>query len=80
MSGYAAAARIRRVSPRFIAGDPADLRWDALEASAGPRAVIVTSPDDVIAPPPAPLGERLQAARERWAQLTFYLTDPNSWR
>ena len=80
MSGYAAAARIGRVSPRFIAADSADLRWDALEVPPGPRAVIVTSPDDVIPPPPAPLGERLQAARERWAQLTFYLTDPNSWR
>jgi hypothetical protein len=80
MSGYAAAARIRRVSPRFIGADPVDLRSEALDTSAGPVAVIVTSPDDVIAPPPAPLGERLEAARERWAQLTFYLTDPNSWR
>ena len=80
MSGYAAAARIRRVSPRFIAADPADLRWETLEPSPGSRAVIVTSPDDVIPPPPAPLGERLDAARERWAQLTFYLTNPNSWR
>ena len=80
MSGYAAAARIGRVSPRFIAGDAPDLRWEALEAAPGFGAVIVTSPADAMAPPSAPLGERLQAARERWAQLTFYVTDPNSWR
>jgi hypothetical protein len=26
------------------------------------------------------LAERLAAARERWAQLTFYLSSPDSWR
>jgi hypothetical protein len=26
------------------------------------------------------LAERLAAARDRWAQLTFYLSSPDSWR
>lgn len=26
------------------------------------------------------LAERLAAVRERWAQLTFYLSSPDSWR
>jgi len=80
MTGYAAAARIERASPRLIAirGGPSPADGD--EPPSESVADLVTSADDAVAAAGAPIAERWSAARERWAQLTFYLTDPNSWR
>jgi hypothetical protein len=48
--------------------------------AAETEVLLVTSPDDPLPAAGPTLGERWSAIRERWSQLTFYLTDPNSWR
>lgn len=75
MSGYAVAGRVEMRGPRFIA--------DASPACDGPER----SPDapdvrpDLVAPhDTAVIGERWEAFRDRWSQLTFFLFDGNSWR
>lgn len=83
MSGYAIQARIEGVRPRFVAPDrhisdrtAPDSPWPSFAvdlAIEGRRA---------LAQPrfgPA-LSERLERARERWAEATFYLFDAESWR
>ena len=79
MNGYAASARVIRVQPRLIDrrrwmdGAPA---WVALET------VVVEDVGAAAggAEPAVSLAERWERFRDRWAQLTFFLTDPNSWR
>ena len=81
MSGYVASARIVRASPRLARGiapmDPGDWRpavadqasiVDSCAVSPGGPRLIAT------------LAERRDALRERWAQLTFFLFDGESWR
>jgi hypothetical protein len=78
VSGYAASARIVRVSPRLLRhdGGPAVADWRPTET--GP---VVVDGEAVVRPEPAiSLTERIDRFRERWAQLTFYVTDPESWR
>jgi hypothetical protein len=74
MSAYAATARIERVTPRFVIGQPRD----------GDVAVRVVETDvsvDVAAVDDAdPLVDRLTAISERWSQLTFYLFNAEGWR
>jgi hypothetical protein len=79
VNGYAASARVIRVKPRLIErgrwtdGTPS---WVAPEAAAVEDVHLGTGGD----PPAVSLAERWDRFRDRWAQLTFFLTDPNSWR
>jgi hypothetical protein len=77
-AAYVASARIDHGRPRAVAATTARLR--ALEV----LAFAATSADDrvVDAPPaePTALELRLEAFRERWAQLWFFVRDPESWR
>jgi hypothetical protein len=80
MSGYVATARIRGVTPRLAnAGrDP----WASFAAAAdglqAPVELVAGAGDRLQVPPPT-LAERWDAARERWAQLTFYLFSSEFW-
>ena len=79
MAGYAATGRIVKAHPRFVGR--------ATSRVAGPGfAVADTDPCRVetVLTEPRPLDVRLSdglaQAREAWAQTTFFLFDPNSWR
>jgi hypothetical protein len=78
MSGYAASARIIRASPRLVQHEPASPAADWRPSEAGP----VVLDGGRLVPPTTPitLGERFDRFRDRWAQLTFFVTDPDSWR
>jgi hypothetical protein len=81
MAGYAIHARIEGVRPRLTAlaaptTDAVDRAWPAFLADDGFRDPFAGLHDD-----PAPtLAERWERGREIWAQTTFFLFDPNSWR
>ncbi|HET7703911.1 MAG TPA: hypothetical protein VFK35_10970 [Candidatus Limnocylindrales bacterium] len=81
MSGYTASARIVRSAPRLARGGSTDA-WrpgvpePPIQATAQLVDTIRGEPVDPVAPDES----RLTAIRERWAQLTFYLFDRNSWR
>jgi len=83
VTAYAVSARVRRARPRLVAheggGWTEALRNGARGADDVPT-IVLTEPDDALPLPPPSLSERWSAARERWAQLTFYLLDPESWR
>ncbi len=74
MSGYTVEVRIERVRPRVVRRDPhprvAGLGGDATGG-------IEASGEVTDALPPDP---RWEAFRQHWAELTFYLFDPESWR
>ena len=79
MNGYAASARVIRVQPRLIDHG----RWtDGAPASVAAESAVVEDVDVVAegGGPAISLAERCDRFRDRWAQLTFFLTDPNSWR
>ena len=80
MNGYAAAARIRSVSPHLVAGTTRHGESLPLTIAVELDDLLVTTTDDEPARSTSGLAERWMAARERWSQLTFYLTDANSWR
>lgn len=74
MAGYAVSARVDR--PRLRAGP--------LVARPGPErdrllAALHDRHRDAAAPRPT-VAERWQDAQRIWAQTTFYLFDPESWR
>lgn len=75
MAGYAVTARIERVQPRRTQLSPG-ARWTI--------AAAVRATDDRVAPTAEDLGptssERWIRVRDRWAQLCFYLWDPEGWR
>jgi hypothetical protein len=77
MAGYAATERITRARPRFV-GMATGRTMD------GALATGVARPRDERPVDPRPLDERLverwSEIREEWAQATFFLFDPNSWR
>lgn len=79
MSGYVASARIVRAAPRLVraGADP----WDGRQPTPlAPSAQVL---DTILGEPVEPDVSddgRLAAIRDRWAQLTFYLFDANSWR
>jgi hypothetical protein len=78
MSGYAVTVRIVRASPRLIEHGPAAPAADWRPSEAGP---VVLDGGTLVAPAtPITLGERVDRFRDRWAQLTFFVTDPDSWR
>lgn len=78
MSGYVASARIDRRSTRLAARSAPPKTRANDDRSLAPSATwIETPPVDI---EPGPLVTRWIAFRERWSQLRFFLTDPNSWR
>lgn len=80
MAGYSASVRLQGATPRFA-------------GPCGPRATRMAEPS-VSTEPPGDLdrgelagdfedervADWLVSARETWAQTTFFLFDPNSWR
>ena len=77
MAGYTVSSRIQAVAPRA--------RWGrtpaAAAAAAWPDATIdVTTTELIGRPLDEVLAERVAALRETFAQTTFFLLDPNSWR
>ncbi|HEX2754601.1 MAG TPA: hypothetical protein VHM48_04020 [Candidatus Limnocylindrales bacterium] len=79
MSGYIAAGRVVRASPRLAAAARTVERATDGGTPAATEARIVEG-DGGGGHAPSRLSERRSALRERWSQLTFYLFDPNSWR
>jgi hypothetical protein len=65
LSLFGEAVRAPVVTIRPSAAPDAHATVEDLAPSTGPWSALV---------------ERLGAARDRWAQLTFYLFDPESWR
>ncbi len=94
MSGYAASARLQGGSPRFvpISRSGFDDATAVLACDAAARLdALDRAPIDLVGRPfgkrpfgKRPFGERLAARwddlRETWAQTTFFLFDPESWR
>lgn len=78
MAAYAVIARIGRVDPHLVLRDVEPARDGA---PGGGTAVDVAPRFDVEDTVPfETLGDRVARFRERWAQLTFFLFDPDSWR
>lgn len=78
MNGYAASARVIRVQPRLVVrGRPTDepTAWVGHESALVEDVGAAASADPVVS-----LEERWERFRDRWSQLTFFLTDPESWR
>ena len=76
MAAYAVIARIGRVDPHLAGWAPATMPdWPLAEVLEDSEAI-----DLVGRPPGAILAERWARIRETWAQTTFYLFDPDSWR
>jgi hypothetical protein len=80
MNGYAAAARIRSASPHLVAGTSRRGELAMPSPAAETEVLLVEAADDPRPIAGPGLGERWSAICERWSQLTFYLTDANSWR
>ncbi|HEX5147780.1 MAG TPA: hypothetical protein VFW02_01775 [Candidatus Limnocylindrales bacterium] len=84
MAGYTASGRLQGAVPRFAGASPgrggavAELTVDAPPASSEPSTAdqieLVGRPIDEA------IREWLASIGESWAQLTFYLFDPESWR
>ena len=76
MAAYAVIARIDRVDPH-LAGrpSPTPADWTVVEAPDPAQSIdLVGRPLETI------VAERWAHVREIWAQTTFYLFDPDSWR
>lgn len=73
MAGYEVTARIVGVAPRRAHRGPGTDRFPATHADGDPID-LVGRPLDVT------ITERWETFRERWAQTTFFLFDPDSWR
>jgi hypothetical protein len=78
VNGYAASARVIRAKPRLIDRG----RWTDSAPAWAALEPVVEDVDVVVGGggPAVSLAERCERFRDRWAQLTFFLTDPNSWR
>lgn len=74
MSAYAATARIERVAPRIVIGQPRDSDFASLVVESEVTVDVAAVHDD------DPLVDRLTAVGERWSQLTFYLFNAEGWR
>lgn len=78
MSGYAATARLHgatvHAGATLAPADEAPGQDDLASTSLSDDL-----PGDGIAPPD-PLEDRLYYVRQAWAQTTFFLFDPQSWR
>lgn len=82
MSGYAVSVRLRGGATRFVPG--AGSAFGIADGASPAESVADGPPLDELRAPPRPIGrrlsERLGDLRETWAQTTFYLFDPESWR
>ena len=75
MAGYAVTARIERTGVRLAsASRPAPAAIDPERDEDQETVDLVGRPLDVV------LAERWVIFRESWAQTTFFLFDPESWR
>ncbi len=80
MAGYSASVRLHGATPRFAnaGGERATRVVEhrvSTEAPGDPdRGELPGNPED------GPVADWLVSARETWAQTTFFLFDPNSWR
>jgi hypothetical protein len=78
MSGYVASGRIVRAAPRLARPAHGVDRVD--DAFVTERDLELIVEPNVASDGGAILADRRAAFRERWAQLTFFLLDANSWR
>jgi hypothetical protein len=78
MAGYVAMARVEvgrvRALPETASGRP-ERPGEPAPAGLAADATAWLEPDDAIT-----LGERWERLRDQLAMLSFYLTDPDSWR
>ncbi len=78
MAAYVAMARVERGRVRALAWDE-PMRADRASAEAiqpaGSVATASLEPDDSTS-----FGEQLERLRDQVSMVTFYLTDPESWR
>lgn len=77
MSGYVASARVLAESPRLLRREAIEPWIDGPTATSD-HVVVDAAPAEL--EPANGLAERLDRVRDRWTQLTFFLTDPDSWR
>ena len=78
MAGYVAMARVERGRVRALAWDEsvsAEPRPRRRAAAMIPAAAASLEPDDAIT-----IGEQWDRLRDQLSMVTFYLTDPESWR
>ena len=83
MAGYVAMARVERGRVRALAWDelewdpsiPEDPPHDRTAAALIPAGAASLEPDEAIT-----LGEQWDRFRDQLSMVTFYLTDPESWR
>ena len=75
MRAYAATARIERIAPHLVIGQP---RGDVVETWAMPPEI--SNVDVAPVHDGDPLIDRLTAISERWSQLTFFLFNAAGWR
>ena len=76
MRAYAATARIERVAPHLVIGQPRhDDVVGAWVVESDLSNVDVAAVDDA-----DPFVDRLTALSERWSQLTFFLFNAEGWR
>jgi hypothetical protein len=83
VTGYAASARIVRACPRLAAfGDARGAARTATAPAVGPAIIEDRPVERSIAATEARgrLAERWGRVRDRWSQLVFFVTDPDSWR
>ena len=78
MSGYVAMGRVERGRVRALAWDEPPWREpgpDRATPAPAPAATASLEPDDAVT-----MGERWERLRDQLSMVTFYLTDPDSWR
>ena len=78
MAGYVAMARVERGRVRALAWDEsvsAELAQAPAASAVIPAAVASLEPDEAIT-----IGEQWDRLRDQLSMVTFYLTDPESWR
>jgi hypothetical protein len=90
MTGYVATGRITQAHPRFVGSGPGSSAGSGPGSGRTAADVIPApsfadpDPDGATVGRSRPLDQRLverwAQLRDAWAQCTFFLFDPNSWR
>ena len=75
MRAYAATARIERIAPHLVIGQPNHGAVGAWVMESDITNVELAAVDDA-----DPFLDRLTAIGERWSQLTFFLFNAEGWR
>lgn len=75
MRAYAATARIERIAPHLVIGQPYQREGGAWVVESDSADAEVAAVDDA-----DPFVDRLTAISERWSQLTFFLFNAEGWR